>query len=119
MTLSYTPSILSGSTNGNVIPVVATSTPGTLIHTAIAGTLGFDEVFFWVANVTGSAATITVEWGGVSDPADLATKTLSIPPNGPPVPIMVGQRINGARVVRAFSNTANALNVTGYTNRIQ
>lgn len=117
--LSYTPSILSGSTNGDVIPIAATATPGTLIHTAIAGGSGFDEVFFWVANVTGSAATLTVEWGGVSDPADLATKTLSIPPNGPPVPIMVGQRINGGLAVRAFSNTSNALNVTGYTNRIQ
>lgn len=114
---AYSRVLLTGSTNGRAIPVAATATPGTLLHTAI--TTGFDEVYLWVSNVTGSAATLTLEWGGVTDPGDHTTKALSIPANGPPVPIMVGQVLNNGLAVRAFSGTANALNITGYINRIQ
>lgn len=44
---------LSGATNGKQIKVVATATPGTTIHTAVAGTATWDEV--WIcAFVTGT-----------------------------------------------------------------
>ena len=115
---SYSRQLLSGSTNGRAIPVAATATPGTLIHTALTGTTGFDEVYLWVSNVTGAAATLTVEWGGVTDPGDHMTKAFSIPANSPPIPIATGQVLNNALVVRAFSGTASALNITGYVNRL-
>ncbi len=115
---SYSRQLLSGSTNGRAIPVVATATAGTLIHTALTGTTGFDEVYLWVSNVTGSAATLTLEWGGVTDPGDHAVKALSIPANSPPIPILTGQVLQNALVLRAFSGTASALNVTGFVNRI-
>lgn len=86
--------LLSGSTNGREIPVAATATPGTAIHTAVSGTTSFDEVYLWASNVTGAAATLTVEWGGVTDPGDHACKSLSIPANSPPIPIMTGQVLN-------------------------
>lgn len=111
--------LLSGSTNGRAIPVAATATAGTLLHTAIAGTSAFDEVYVWISNVTASAATLTLEWGGVLDTGDHMVKALSIPANSPPIPIITGQVLNNGLVLRAFSGTASALNATGFCNRIQ
>ncbi len=115
---SYSRQLLSGSTNGRAIPVAATATPGTLVHTALTGVAGFDEVYAWVSNVTASAVALTIEWGGVTDPGDHAVKQLSIPPNSPPIPILTGQVLQNGLSVRAFAGTANALNLTGYVNRI-
>jgi len=111
--------LLSGSTNGRAIPVAATATPGTAIHTAIAGTTAFDEVYLWASNVTAATATLTIEWGGVTDPGDHAVKALSIPANSPPIPVVTGQVLNNALLVKAFSGTASAINLTGFANRIQ
>jgi hypothetical protein len=108
-------SVLSGSTNGKPIPVAATSTPGTLIHTAGAG---YDDVLLFVSNVTGAAATLTIEWGGVTNPGDRMTESYSIPANSLAVPVVVGQRIAAGLVVRAFSATASALNITGWVKRV-
>ena len=116
---TYSRQLLSGSTNGLVIPVAATATPGTTIHTALAGTTGFDEVYLWVTNVTGSAATLTIEFGGVTDPGNHITKALSIPANSPPISILTGQVLQNGLIVKAFSGTASALNISGYVNRIQ
>lgn len=115
---TYSRVLLSGSTNGRAIIVVQTATAGTLLHTAIAGTVSFDEIYLWVSNVTGAAATLTIEWGGVTDPGDHMVKALSVPANSSPVPIATGQVLNNSLVVRAFSGTASALNITGFVNRI-
>lgn len=116
---TYSRVLLSGSTSGREIPVAATSTPGTLIHTAVSGANAFDEIYFWASNVTTAAATLTVEWGGVTDPGDHMVKSYSIPANSPPIPIATGQVLNGGLAVRAFSGTASAINISGYVNRIQ
>ena len=116
---SYSRQLLSGSVNGRAVPVAATATPGTLVHQALAGTTGFDEVYLWASNVTGAAATLTIEWGGVTDPGDHMVKQISIPANSPPIPIITGQVLQNGLNVRAFSGTASAINLTGYVNRIQ
>lgn len=116
---TYSRVLLSGSTSGRTIPVVATATAGTLLHTAVAGAVAYDEVYLWASNVTAAAATLTVEWGGVGDPTDHSVKSYSIPAYSPPIPIMTGQVMNGGLVVRAFSGTASAINITGFVNRIQ
>lgn len=116
---TYSRQLLSASTSGKPIPVAATSSPGTLIHTAVSGSVNFDEVYLWVSNVTGSAATLTLEWGGTSDPGDHIAKAISVPANSGPTLICAGQVLNGGLSLRAFSGTASALNITGYVNRIQ
>ncbi|MGE5623011.1 MAG: hypothetical protein ACM3WS_07650, partial [Bacillota bacterium] len=114
----YSRQLLSGSTNGMGIPVAASVSPGTLIHTALAGTAGFDEVYAWASNVTNAAATLTIEWGGTTDPANHLVKQVSIPANSPPIPIITGQVLQNGLSVRAFSGSANAINISGYVNRI-
>lgn len=111
--------LLSGCTNGRNIPVVATATAGTLIHTAIAGTSASDAFYLWAANVTASTATLTVEWGGVTDPGDHMVKAMAIPPNSPPIPVVTGQILNNGLVARAFGGTASAINITGFIVRNQ
>jgi hypothetical protein len=98
--------------------VAATATPGTAIHTAVAGASAWDEVYLWASNVTAATATLTIEWGGVTDPGDHACKSLSIPAYSPPVPILTGQVLNGGLAIKAFSGTASAINITGFVNRI-
>lgn len=115
---TYSRTLLSGSTSGRPIPVAATATPGTTIHTAVSGTSSFDEVYLWASNITATAATLTIEFGGVTDPGDHLVKAYSIPANSPPIPISTGQCVNGGVLVTAFSGTANAINITGYVNRI-
>ena len=116
---SFSRQLLSGSTNGREIPVAAIVTPGTIVHTALANAAGFDEVYAWATNVTGASAKLTIEWGGVTDPGDHIVKQLSIPANSPPIPILTGQVLQNGLVVRAFSDTAGAINMVGYVNRIQ
>lgn len=115
---TYARVLLSGSTSGKPIPVAATATPGTAIHTAIAGAAAYDELYLWASNVTAAAATLTIEWGGVTDPGDHMAKAVSIPANSPPIPIVTGQVLNGGLLCKAFSGTASAINITGYVNRI-
>ncbi len=109
---------LSGSTNGKPIVVVATATAGTTIHTAGSGTPNIAEIWLWVSNITGSAATLTLEWGGVTDPGQLLVKAYSIAANSGPILIAPGLPLNNGVVVGAFSGTASALNVSGFCNRI-
>jgi hypothetical protein len=114
---TYSKEFLSGTpATGRVTPVVAVATPGTLIHTSHA--TAKDEIYIWVSNVTVAAATLTLEWGGTTDPGDHMTKALSIPANSPPIPIVTGVPMNNSLVVRAFSGTASALNISGFVNRI-
>ena len=115
---TYSRLLLSGSTNGRPIVVVAVATAGTLIHTSLTESTGFDEIYLWVSNVTAAAATLTLEWGGVTDPGDHLVSAVSIPPRSEPIPIATGQVLNNTLIVRAFGGTASALNITGYVNRI-
>jgi hypothetical protein len=110
---------LSASPTGTPIPVVATASPGTLIHSAIGGSIAMDEMHLWASNVTGAAATLTLEWGGTNNPGSHLVKAYSLPANGLPVKIATGQCLNGGVTVRAFSGTASAINIIGYANRLQ
>lgn len=117
----YKKQLLSGSINGLPIPVNQVVSPGTTIHVAIVGTSAWDEVYLWVANVTGQRALLTIEWGGTADPAHHMCKQVPIPPFSRPIPIVTGQVLNGGLTVRAFTDAGNggALNITGFSNRIQ
>jgi len=115
---TYAPVLLSGSTDGDPIKIAATATAGTLIHTAVSGTTSWDEVYLWFTNTDSSARTVTVEWGGVTDPDHLIMKAVSIPANSGPLLYIQGIRLNNGGVIRAFASTANVILVVGNVNRI-
>jgi len=103
---------LNGSTNGKPIPVAATATPGTTIHTASA--LGFEKVWLYASNVTALDATLTIEWGGTSDPGDHIVKSYRIPAFSAPIRVTDGQIIKGSLLIRAFASAGSAINLTGF-----
>lgn len=107
---------LSGSTTGRPIPVSGTATgSANTIHT-VAAAPGYDAVFIYASNVTGTAATLTIEWGGTAT-GDHLVDAYSIPANSAPIPIATGQQMSGGLTIKAFSGTASAINITGYALR--
>lgn len=117
---TYSRKLLSGSTSGKPIKVTGTATGSSVtVHTAVAGADAYDEVYLWASNNSNAAATLTLEFGGTTDPDDLLCKAYSIPANTPCVPISAGQSLNGGLAVKAFAGTANVICLTGHVNRIQ
>ena len=112
----YTVLIPSGSTSGRPIKVAATTTPGTLLHTAVAGTADVDEVYVYAVNSDAAAIKLTIELGGVTAPDDLVEFT--VPPEDGLYLVIPGQRLNGGVVVRAFAGSANLINCVVQVNRI-
>ena len=109
------PILLSGSTSGRQIKTVATATPGTLLHTCVAGSTSFDEVWLYAENTSAASVNLTIELGGVTSPDDLII--VSIPPTIGPVNVLAGIRLNGGVVIRAFAASANVINIHGNVNR--
>lgn len=111
--------LLSGSTDGDPIKVTGTDSGGAVtLHTAVAGSSAWDEVYLWVTNTDSSARTLTIEWGGTTDPDHLIVKALSIPANSPPICVVPGITLNNGGVVKAFASAANVVLITGHVNRI-
>lgn len=109
---------LSGSTDGKMIKVVATATPGTTIHTAQVGTgdNNYDEVWLWAVNSDTAARKLTIEWGGVTSPDD--TVEVTIPPEAGLVLVIPGWVLQNSLVVKAFAAAANVVMVGGFVNKI-
>lgn len=106
---TYAPVHASGSTSGRMIKVVATATPGTTLHTAIAGADDFDEITISAMNSDSQPRLLTIELGGTTDPDDLIE--MSIPAqNGLHIVVPKGAfRANGGITIAAFAATANVI----------
>lgn len=111
---------LSGAGAGNRgILVAATATAGTTIHTAVAGTTAntFDEIWLWAVNADTTARKLTVEFGGVTNPADVIEVT--IPPESGLFLVAPGLILQNGLVVGAFCATTNVVSIFGYVNEIR
>jgi hypothetical protein len=113
---TYSKRLLSGSTNGKQIKVVATSGTGTLIHTAVTGTTGLDEVWLYAMNTDTTSRKLTIQWGGTTSPDDLIE--LTIPAESGYTLVVPGLLIQNSLVVGAFASTANVIVIGGYVNRV-
>lgn len=113
--------MLSGSTHGQPIKVAATSIagPGTLIHTATTETADgkFDAIYLWITNTHTAAVTVTIGFGGTTDPDHLIVDALSVPPNIAPFMVVAGQRLRNGLIVRAAASTTNVILISGFVNR--
>lgn len=117
MANSVVKTLLSGSTDGRGIKVVATATPGTTIHTATASTTTVkDELWLWAMNSSAGAIQLNIEFGGVSSPDDKIS--VAIPAVAGLVLVVPGLVLQNGAVVRAFAGTANVVMVHGFVNRI-
>lgn len=110
---------LSGSTDGRGIKVAATATPGTTIHTAVAGQVAntFDEVWLWAVNSDTVDRKLTIEHGGTTSPDD--TIEVTIPAESGLFLVLPGFILQNAAVVKAFCATANVVMIFGYVNEVR
>ena len=113
---TFSKQVLSGGTDGRPILVVATATPGTLIHTAQADASNEDEIWLWATNAHTAALLLTVEWGGVTVPDDLIQQT--IPFQDGLHLIAPGLPLRNGIIARAFAATTNLVTIVGFVNRI-
>lgn len=109
---------LSGSTDGKAIKIAATSTAGTAIHTAVAGTTAgtFDEIWLWAFNSHTADVVLTVEFGGADAPDQ--NIVVSIPCKAGLVPVIPGFILQNGATVKAFAETTNVITITGFVNAI-
>ena len=109
---------LSGSTDGKLVKVAATATPGTTIHTAVAGTTAgtFDEVWLWAVNSDTTARKLTIEYGGTTSPDD--TIELTIPAESGFTLVVPGLVLQNTLVVKAFCGTATVVLIGGFVNTL-
>ena len=112
--------ILSGSTGGMPIKVVATATTGTTIHATGTSSSIVDEVWLYATNTSASAVNLTIEFGSTTAPDQ--NIIVAIPSKSGLSILVAGLVLVGtgsaARTITAFAGTANVINISGYINRI-
>lgn len=113
---TYTKKLLSGSTNGKSIMVTGWTPGGAVnIHTAVAGTSSFDEVWIYAFNSSGSAMNLNLFWGGttVND-----TETFSL--SAGRTLIADGRLLNNGLTVLATTTQTgtNMIQIDGFINSI-
>ena len=107
--------LLSSSTDGKGIKVAAIASPGTLIHTAVAGTIpgSYDEIWLWAYSSDIGNTVIFIEWGDTDLP-----RKVTIPFQTGVVPIIPGFILQNGETVRIFASAANVVMIDGFVNRI-
>lgn len=113
---TYAKILLSGSTNGKGIKVVATATAGTTIHTAVAGTSAWDEIWLYAVNSSASAVKLTLEWGEATAPDGNIEATIAAEEGL--FLVVPGLLLQNGLAVKAFAATANVIIIHGFVNRI-
>ena len=108
--------LLSGSTQGKAIKIVAVATLGTTIHTAVSGTSNLDEIWLWCQNTASTDKKLTFEWGEATVPD--GNIEVTIPAESGLVLVVPGLLLQNSLVISAFAETANVLTIHGYVNRI-
>jgi hypothetical protein len=110
---------LSGSTHGRPIKVTQTAiATGDTIHTALATTTDGegDEIVLDAYNADSVERTLTIGWGGVSDPDDLIEFVLGA---GERAHVVPGLFLRNGLVVKAAASAANVITIQGYVTRAQ
>lgn len=112
---TYTKKLLSASTNGKAVKVAAVASPGTTIHTAVAGTSDIDEVWLWAQNTSDANVKLSVQWGGVAVD-DLIEVTVAA--EAGLTLIAPGLLLQNNLIVKAFAGVTDVINIIGFVNRI-
>lgn len=111
--------LLSGSTNGLAVKVTGTGTGSSVtVHTAISGTTSYDLVTLWAQNndADGETRTLTVEFGGTTDPDNLIV--VPVPCKVGPVLVCTRLPLRNGLAVKAFADEANDVQVYGEVQRV-
>lgn len=118
---TYSKQLLSASTDGRAIKVVATAiaTSPTLIHTASSTSTVFDEVWIYAQNNHTADVALRIGFGNTTDPDDIIEYTVKT--KGGLYLVVPGLILKGNATpltVRAAAGTTNVISLSGYVNRI-
>ena len=110
----------SGSTQGQGVKVVATSTAGTLIHTTGTSATIIDRLSIWAYNGHSADVVLTIEFGGATVPDQNIVQTITAQTG---LTIVVDGLIllgdgSSSLTVKAFAATANVIVLSGYVMRV-
>lgn len=107
---------LSGSTDGRGIKVAATSSAGTTIHTATSSASDCDVITLYAYNSSGSAVTLTIQWGGTTSVDD--DIKVSIPSLSGLTLVVPDLVLRNSLIAKAYAGTTNVITIHGYANRV-
>jgi hypothetical protein len=110
----------SGSTQGQGVKVVATSTAGTTIHTTGTSATVVDRLSIWAYNGHSADVVLTVEFGGATVPDQNIVQTITTKTGMTLVVdglILLGDG-STALTVKAFAATGNVIVLSGYVMRV-
>jgi len=118
---TYSKQLLSASTDGRAIKVVATAiaTSPTLIHTASSTSTVFDEVWIYAQNNHTADVALRIGFGNTTDPDDIIEYTVKT--KGGLYLVVPGLILKGNATpltVKAAAGTTNVISLSGYVNRI-
>jgi hypothetical protein len=117
---TYSKQLLSGSTQGKAIKVVATASTGTTIHATGTSATIEDEIWLYAYNSSASSVVLTLQYGGTT--AVDNDIQLTIPATSGLTLVVPGLILTGtgsaANTVYAYAGTANVITINGYVNRI-
>ena len=103
---------LSESTNGRAIKVTATTSPGTLIHTARS--LAIDEIWLYAYNSSILSIEVFLQWGGTTN--DDLRRYLILPRTE--ILLVPGMILTGSLEVRIYAQRANELFIYGFVHEL-
>jgi len=110
--------VLTGGT-GFGVPIAVAGTiseSATVIHTAIAGTTDYDEIWLYAVNSSSANVTLTLTWGDTGSTSHIP----SVLSNSVGLYLVSpGLILNNTRIVKAYASSANKVNIVGYANRIE
>lgn len=118
--MPITKTLLSNSTGGMPIKVVAIASTGTTIHATGISSSVIDEVWLYATNTSSLNVNLTIEFGSTTAPDQ--NIIIAIPFKSGLTICVAGLTLTGtgaaARTITAFAGTANVINIVGYVNRI-
>ena len=110
----------SGSTQGQGVKVVATSTAGTLIHTTGTSATIIDRLSIWAYNGHSADVELTIEFGGATVPDQNIVQTVTAKTGLTLVVdglILLGDG-SSSQTVKAFAATGDVIVLSGYVMRV-
>jgi hypothetical protein len=110
--MAFTLEFLQASTSGQLISVGATSSPGTIIHSGVAGTSQKDEVYLYANNTGATSVLLTVQFANLTPPINQ-----TILPQEGMILVCPGLPINNSAPVRAYAATSGWIQIGGHVLR--
>lgn len=116
---TYSKIVLSGSTDGQGIPVTGTTpSQGTVIHTAVTGAAdSIDEVWLYAYGSATTAREISLAIGPTTATGSRLRYEVTAGDFQGLHLIYPGLPLLNAKVIKAYVTAADAVNVFGYVNR--